>query len=80
MNADTQHDGVLDHDIKDECLEANDTDGHVQDEADDDNYRDSFRSECLDFAKSVAKTIVVTAAATTTSLLVSLAFKKLLGK
>ncbi len=79
MNADTQNTGILNHDIKDECLEP-DAAEHAEAETDDDDYRESFRSECLDFAKSVAKTIVVTAAATATSLLVSLAFKKFLGK
>ncbi len=67
------------HEIKDECLEPAENEA-CSDNDDDDSYKESFRSECFDFAKSIAKTIVVTAAATTTSLLVTLAFKKVLVK
>ena len=68
------------HEMKDECLEPSEDEMNTEDPGNDDDYRDTFRSECMDFAKSIAKTIAVTAAATTTSLLVTLAFKKILGK
>ena len=66
------------HDIKDECLETADDENQESTEAEEDYSH--FRSECFEFAKSVAKTIVITAAATSTSLLVTLVFKKFLGK